>query len=88
MSGLPSYQCKHIFVKKYAAQLVVAIEKLSCKNINTTRTQYFSPDYNMLIYFGILMPAEDYRAVTVEELSRCQGKERTVYVLLSWNGRG
>lgn len=33
-----------------------------------------------------LMPAEDYRAVTVEELSRCQGKERTVYVLLSWNG--
>lgn len=25
------------------------------------------------------MPAENSRAVTVEELSRCQGKERTVY---------
>lgn len=61
---------------------MVAIEKLSCKNINTTRTQYFSPDYNTLIYFGILMPAEDYRAVTVQQLSRCQGKERAVYVLL------
>lgn len=40
----------------------------------------FPPDYNMLIYFGIPRLPEDYRAVTVAELSGCQRKERELYV--------
>lgn len=75
------YRRRHIFVKKYAAQLVAVTEGSELQSTSTPQGHnIFSPDYNTLIYFGIPRPPEDYRAVTVAELSECQRKERELYV--------